>query len=475
MAERDDLTPPLKEQPIDQTELVEAYAARMIGLINSRMPGALRSRMDSEDVVQSAWKSFFHYQTSRSTPVDPSHDLWPLLATFVSRKLNQKLDLHYAQKRDRQRESSDLLDSVSSQATQANSEEELADEFEAFLNTLSEMDRLLIRCYLAGMKQEDIANTLNCSDRTIRRALTRLSQSFHSSTHDPIPVQHFGKTFQWNHTIAANAITLKSYAGAGRFAKIYRSNWTGSTKPVAVKFLKKQFWSDPHARLAIIREFDHVSQIKHPHITQSHGWGTTETGAIFLVREWIDGKDLTHWGQKKHSLPKILNIALSVTQAVQFIHSKQLLHGDLSPANVLISNEGHVQLTDFGFSQNASYAMQHSGGTPGFMAPELVTKPTASVTYQSDMYSLGSLLVFLFTGHHVNKHQQEANLVSLDSIVTSIPKDLNREPFDLTQLNNQLKHCLQATPEDRPNNADALLEALSRLSHSVDELNALSS
>lgn len=180
--------------------------------------------------------------------------------------------------------------------------------------------------------------------------------------------------------------------GAGATGKVYRSRQKSLDRVVALKSLHRALQLDEWAINAFLREGQIVASLNHPGIAQVYGMGRFPNGGYFQVIEFIDGIDLRqklnasdHITQCEH-----LRIVSAVATAIAFAHQQDVIHCDIKPENILLSND-RVVLTDFGFARlnrpNAESIVQ--GGTPRYMAPEVVDDVPGSVTPAVDVYAVG--------------------------------------------------------------------------------------
>jgi RNA polymerase sigma-70 factor (ECF subfamily) len=165
-------------------ELFERYAARLVGLARSRLSEKLARRLDAEDVVQSAFRSFFDGLRQGQYELPHRGDLWRLLVSITLHKLYRQARRHGAEKRDMSREVS-LGDhpegwpvAVQQLAAEPAPGEvvALAEEVERLLGRLDERHRQVAELRLAGYTQDEIAATVQRSQRTIRRWLEEIKE-----------------------------------------------------------------------------------------------------------------------------------------------------------------------------------------------------------------------------------------------------------------------------------------------------------
>jgi RNA polymerase sigma-70 factor (ECF subfamily) len=167
-------------------ELFQRYVTRLTALARARISRRLGRRLDAEDVVLSAWRSFFVRVRDGRIEVQPGHDLWQLLATITLHKMVRHLEHHTAGKRSIQREQerrpedSVCLAPVEAVAHDPSPEDELAlqEELEAALAPLSAKHRQIVELRLAGCTQPEIARQVGRTERLVRLVLTEFARTF---------------------------------------------------------------------------------------------------------------------------------------------------------------------------------------------------------------------------------------------------------------------------------------------------------
>ena len=167
------------------TQIFRRYQIRLHALVRSRLSKKLARRVDAEDILLSAYRSFFvGAQSGRFTPTD-SDDLWPLLTTIVLRKLTRQARHHKAECRsidDERQEDSVLWESLISHEPTAEHAAILTDEIEQLLSDLDLTAREVVVRTLQGADVNSIANELELHERTVRRALERIHHRLSATT-----------------------------------------------------------------------------------------------------------------------------------------------------------------------------------------------------------------------------------------------------------------------------------------------------
>lgn len=173
---------------------------------------------------------------------------------------------------------------------------------------------------------------------------------------------------------------------------VYKAQHYG--KLFALKCLKKEYCDDINAIALLEKEFDLGFNLRHKNIALTLDFTHVATLGKCVVMEWIDGETLKDYLQNHElSKNKAKSIALQLCDAVEFLHSHQVIHRDLKPLNVMISAVGEqVKVLDFGLSDSSRFtSFKQPAGTPGYVAPELLSG-TSNGDVRSDIYSLGVML-----------------------------------------------------------------------------------
>lgn len=160
-------------------EIFERYVRRLVPLAAERLAPALRRRIDPEDVVQSAMRSFFVHARDGDYVLARSGDLWRLLATITLHKLRDQVDRHRARRRDYRREyeatarEQPAAHAIEPESLSPTPDEEVAaaENVQKLLNDLPDAVRDALALRLAGNRVEDIAAAMQRSERTVRRLL----------------------------------------------------------------------------------------------------------------------------------------------------------------------------------------------------------------------------------------------------------------------------------------------------------------
>src|SRR5947209_3159842 len=204
--------------------------------------------------------------------------------------------------------------------------------------------------------------------------------------------------------------TLQKIIGQGGMGAVFLAQQSRPRRQVAVKVLLPATSLKPHQRTAFLerfrRETDAAASLEHPHILPVHEYGERD-GLAYLVVPYISGGTLRDVMEQEVPLPlsKVLNDLEQMAAAQDVAHERGVIHRDINPANILMTPEGRLLLTDFGLvkiiadGQTPQMRLTGAGapvGTPDYMSPEQVIGEV--VDGRSDLYSLGVLLYQMVTG-----------------------------------------------------------------------------
>ncbi len=252
--------------------------------------------------------------------------------------------------------------------------------------------------------------------------------------------------------------------GEGGMATIWRAVDEQLDREVAVKLLRPQFSSDPGFAARFKQEARSAGGLSHPNIVGVYDYGTDGAdGDQYIVMELIEGNDLSTILRDRGSLATMdaVRVAIGVAAALEVAHRKGIVHRDVKPGNILITDAGDVKVTDFGIARAVSEAsMTVTGTTLGsvhYFSPEQARGD--EVTGASDVYALAIVLFEMLTGRRPFEG---------DSAAAVALKRLNEDAPTPSAIGHPLPPGLEAIlmralsrePGDRFPDAGAFAEAL---------------
>ncbi len=252
-------------------------------------------------------------------------------------------------------------------------------------------------------------------------------------------------------------------------AEVYKGHQPALRRMVAIKLLGRSLQTNASLTERFQREAQAVAALRHPNIVQVHDFGVFE-GGHYLVMEYIAGHDLRQMMDERFekgqifSKDEILPLLSQVADALDYAHSKGIIHRDVKPGNILVTSEGQAILSDFGLVMLQNRVSQvtqgHTFGTPEYIAPEQAMDSRAAVP-QSDIYALGGILYEMVTGRLLFEADTAISLalMHINEEVTP-PREYN--PALPQAVEDVIMRALAKEPERRYATAREMIDALRR-------------
>lgn len=248
--------------------------------------------------------------------------------------------------------------------------------------------------------------------------------------------------------------------GTGATGRVARAHDPMIGRLVAIKLFAKEL-AQGAARQRFLQEARVVGQLSHPSIMTLHDMGIDEpTQTPYLVMEYLEGLPLDRMLEKGSlPFPKACAWVAEIACALGVAHRKGVIHGDVKPANVLITNDGRVKLMDFGMARLASHDTGASPllGTPAYWCPEqILGKPQDS---RSDLFSLGVVLYEMVTGKRPFDADSLQGICGRVLSSTPLPAS-HANPSVPASFDGIIVRCLAKDPAARYATAEILAEEL---------------
>lgn len=218
--------------------------------------------------------------------------------------------------------------------------------------------------------------------------------------------------------IVNESYKILSRLGKGGFGIVYLAEDNLAKRKVAIKALLEKESLD---QSLLIREIEFLASLKHSSIVTFHHH-FFHGGILYLVMEYCSGGNLDVLIESKNKLDidESLKISVNICEVFEFIHSKNIVHRDIKPNNILIDNDGIIKVSDFGIANT-------HGGTTIYLAPEVYSAEyISSKDPRIDIYALGLTLLEMVTGTNPfwNSNGQDiiAKKINHNFIPTSLPE-----------------------------------------------------
>lgn len=192
---------------------------------------------------------------------------------------------------------------------------------------------------------------------------------------------------------------MKDFLAKGGMGAVYLARQISLDRLVAIKVLPPAWGAEAGYAQLFQKEARAMARLQHNQIVGVYDFGITAAGHFYLVMEYVQGQTLHDLIRlRRLPLPRVQGLALQLCDAVAFAHEQGVLHRDIKPGNVLVSNLGEVKIADFGLARHAGAEVEEQSlGTPDYAAPELFVQG-ALVDHRADIYALGIVLQEMLTG-----------------------------------------------------------------------------
>jgi CheY-like chemotaxis protein/tRNA A-37 threonylcarbamoyl transferase component Bud32 len=259
--------------------------------------------------------------------------------------------------------------------------------------------------------------------------------------------------------------------GAGGMGTVYKARHRRMKRLVALKVLSQSAGKSEMFVRRFQREVETIAELTHPNIVMAYDADEAEVGH-FLVMEFVDGRDLA--GQVEESGPLSVAEAVDCVRqtalALEYAHSRGIIHRDIKPHNLLRTQAGEVKVTDLGLAR-FSEALTHEArdktsitqagnivGTVDYMPPEQALGST-TIDHRADIYSLGCTLHFLLTGRPPYRGESLTAVLLLHQNAP-LPSLRDARPDVPAALDQVFRRMIAKKPEDRFQSMTEVLQAL---------------
>ena len=244
------------------------------------------------------------------------------------------------------------------------------------------------------------------------------------------------------------------HLGSGGMGSVYLAVNTNIDQQVAIKVLRPEVARNAALRARFKQEAEMLCSLDHPGIVKFLNYVETAEG-VFLIMEYVKGMTLENFISKKNGLiveSKAYPLICEILDAFAYAHSKGIVHRDIKPANIIIQDDGHIKIMDFGIAQIVSEANVTDSkaimGTPAYMSPEQIYGK--DIDARSDIYSIGVLIHNMLTG----RAPYDSTLLTAQEIKRRVVKDnmprmAETYPYISDKIQAVVDKATQKVPEAR--------------------------
>jgi serine/threonine protein kinase len=257
---------------------------------------------------------------------------------------------------------------------------------------------------------------------------------------------------------------LEILLGEGGMASVYRALDSRLNRYVAIKVIRASFRADDEFKLRFEREAQAIAQLDHPNIITIYRYDELDT-MLYMVMQYVDGADLSDVIASYHDdnafveFDEIIKLSHQIGSALDYAHTKGVIHRDIKPQNILIRQDGFAILSDFGLALLTEIGTRGEiFGSPHYIAPEQAISSAGAVP-QSDLYAWAVILYEMLTGTLPFDAEQVLD-VAMKHMTDEPPPPRSIRP-ELTQdVEDVLLKALSKDPQNRYQTGKELAQAL---------------
>lgn len=252
--------------------------------------------------------------------------------------------------------------------------------------------------------------------------------------------------------------------GVGGMADVYRGKDTLLGRPVAIKILHQNFGSDQDFVARFKREAQAAGKLNHPNVVSMYDVGFDQ-GFHYIVMEYVSGCTLKEYIQHhgdKVTVQEAVKITVAIAEGLEHAHMMGIVHCDVKPHNILITDSGRVKVTDFGIARaiNSATTMMYTNSVMGsahYISPEQASGKSINVS--TDIYSLGVVLYELLTGEVPFRGETPVS-VALQHVKDRVVAPRIKNAMIPPQLEQVVLMALEKEPGKRFGSISEMIQAL---------------
>ncbi len=259
-----------------------------------------------------------------------------------------------------------------------------------------------------------------------------------------------------------------SRIGAGGMADVFLAEDQQLGRQVALKLLHRRFAEDPGFVERFRREAQAAASLSHPNVVSVFDRGAVD-GTYYIAMEYLQGRSLKALIRQEAPLDPIraIDLTIQILKATRFAHRRGVIHRDLKPHNVIVDDNDHAKVTDFGIARAGASDMTETGsimGTAQYLSPEQAQGHAVSET--SDLYSIGVVLYEMLTGR-VPFDAESAVTIALKHVSEAPVPPSAINPAVPQPLEQVVLWALNKDPADRPVDADQFITVLEQVREAI--------
>ena len=250
--------------------------------------------------------------------------------------------------------------------------------------------------------------------------------------------------------------------GSGGMGVVYEAVDTRLDRKVAIKLLPPEYSRDPAAKKRFLREARAASSLDHPNLCTIYDIGANNDSYLFIVMAHYNGETLAgKIARGPLSIEEAIDLSLQIGRGLDRAHEAGIVHRDIKPRNLMVTERGQIKILDFGIAKIAGESgITRTGtvlGTPAYMSPEQAdAKPVDSRT---DIWSLGVILYQMIAGKLPFRGEQEQAIIH--SILHREPEPLGRLRDDVPEsVERIVARALAKNPDQRYQRVDEMVRDL---------------